>query len=287
MFRRFLAWLEDYIADAGIVGLVGAVTGILAFGGTLSAIFGNSGVKSAAFAAAILAALGMFILLAASRIQWRKRAEQDQRLLTHYCNILQERFNSWRITDWNETIVVDVNGDTRQRITVHAVVESEELELFRVRIGCRWNQSPRYRRKVKVKVQSLEADGMGGTRPDTITSWLIDGRLEILTHFNQPIGKNEQLDLSMEIDWPKKCAPLMNGEPDEFVMRFTRYIENTTWTIILPAGTRVYVDLVGLKPLADSYEVQRSVNSAGNSEIRLTARAIEPYRLFGLRLDRK
>lgn len=285
MLRRFLAWFEEYIADVGAMTLIGAVTGILAFGGTLSTIFGDTGLRAAAFVAVIVSALGVLTALATSRRQWKHRAEQDQRLLAHYCDILQSRFNYWRIRDWDETVVVDNHGNAHQYIVVRVVVESEDLDFFRARLGCRWKQPVKYRKRVKVKVRSLKVDGLGGTRLNTTTSWLYDGRLEILTHFSSSVEKNDQLNLAIEIDWPGKCQPLMTGQPDEFVMQFTQHIERATWTIVLPAGTQVSVDPVGLRTGEDSFDVRKRVNSAGDSEVRLSAHAIEPYRLFGMRLD--
>jgi hypothetical protein len=247
----------------------------------------DSIVRIVAFRVAFVAVAVLIATLASSRNQWRKRAERDQRLLAHYCEILQDRFSYWRVKDWDETIVVDPQGNAKQFVTVKVLVESEDLDFFRVRMGCRWTQPVKYRKKVKVKVRSLEVNGLGGTRSDITTSWLHDGRLEILTHFGTPIEKNEQLNLVMEIEWPKKCAPLMRGEPDEFTMRFTQHIEKATWRVVLPAGTQVYVDLIGLRADEDSYEVKQRVTGEGESEVRLTAYAIEPYRNFGMRLDQK
>jgi hypothetical protein len=240
-----------------------------------------------AVTAVMLAALSMVIVIARSRTQWRKRAERDQRLLGHYCDILQDRFSYWRIKDWDERVVVDAKGNARQYITVRVLVESDDVDFFRVRMGAHWKQPLKYRKKVKVWVRSLEVDGLGGTRSDITTSWLHDNRLEVLTHFSSPVEKNELINLTMEIEWPKKCAPLMSGKPDDFVMRFTRHIERTNWAIVLPAGTEVYMDPIGLKTGEDSYEVKQRVDGDGNTEVRLTAKDIEPYRRFGIRLDQK
>lgn len=287
MLKRLLTWLEDYVVDTGVIGVPAAVLGILAFGGTLSAVFGDSGIRAAAFAATILAVLGMFILLATSRKQWRNRAEQDQRLLAHYCDILHDRFSYWRIKEWNETVFVDPKGNVKQHVTARVLVESEELDFLRVRMGANWNQPLKYRKRVKVHVRSLEHNGLGGTRSDTTTSWLHDGRLQILIHFSSPLEKNDVVNLVFELEWPMKCYPLMHGKPDEFAMRFTRNLEKLTCTIVLPVGTKVYVDLVGLRPDEDHYEIRQRVNSGGDSEVRLTVRDIEPYRRFGVRLDQK
>ncbi|MFD1047539.1 hypothetical protein ACFQ1S_19330 [Kibdelosporangium lantanae] len=283
MFRRLSSVLKDYVANAGVLTLVV----VLAVGGTVTAVFGDTALRVATFVPASVVVLGMFIALEANRKQWRTRAERDQRLLAHYCDILQDRFTYWRIRDWDERVVVDAAGNTRQFITVRVLVESEDLDFFRIRMGCRWKQPLKYRKRVRVQVRSLEVDGLGGTRADTTTSWLHDGRLEILTHFASPIEKDELLNLSIEVDWPGKCQPLMNNEPDEFVMRFTQHIERASWTIVLPANTQVAVDPVGLRSGEDSFEVRKRVDNDGNSEVRLVARAIEPYRLFGLRLDQK
>jgi hypothetical protein len=274
------------VADGATVVLIASVVGILALGGTLSVVLRNTDVLIAALGAAMVVVLGRCIALASSRKRWRERAEQDQRLLAHYCDVLQDRFSYWRIKDWDETVVVDEQGNARQYITVRVLVESEELDFFRVRMGCRWDQPAKYRKKVKVKVRSLEVDGVGGTRPDTTTTWLPDNRLEVLTHFSTALEKDEQLNLAMEIDWPKKAAPLFRGEPDDFFMRFTRYIEKANLAIVLPPGTEVYMDLIGLRPEEDDYQLEQQVTESG-TEVRLRAFAIEPYRRFGVRLDRR
>jgi hypothetical protein len=283
MLRHLPRWLKDYVANAGVLTLVV----VLAVGGTVTAVFGDTNLRVATFVPASMVVLGMFIALEANRKQWRARAERDQRLLAHYCDILQDRFTYWRVKDWDERVVVDSHGNAHQYITVRVLVESEDLDFFRIRMGCRWKQPVKYRKKVKVQVRSLEVDGLGGTRADTTTAWLYDGRLEILTHFASPIEKDELLNLAIEIDWPNKCQPLMNREPDEFVMRFTQHIERAAWTIVLPPGTQVAVDPVGLRSGEDSFEIKKRVDNAGSAEVRLVARAIEPYREFGLRLDQK
>ncbi|TCO52402.1 hypothetical protein EV192_112134 [Actinocrispum wychmicini] len=286
MLRRFLTWFEDYLADVGAITLIGAVTGILAFGGTLSTIFGDTGIRATAFVATILTVLGTFTALATSRRQWQHRARQNQRLLGHYRRLVQDHFNYWQILEWDETVVVDERGNSRQRITARAVVTSDDLDFFRIRLGSRWKQSTKHQRHVSVKARSPELDGLGGTRLDTTLAWLPDGRLEILVHFSLSMEKNDIFNVDFEIEWPGKCQPLMLGEPDEFVMRFTQRIEKATWTIILPVGTKVSVDPVGLRA-EDTYELKKGVNSAGNSEVRLSAQAIEPYRSFGMRVDQK
>jgi hypothetical protein len=234
-----------------------------------------------------LAAISLAVSFARRAAQWQKRAERDQRLLGHYCDILQDRFSYWRIKDWDERVVIDAKGNARQYITVRVLVESEDVDFFRVRMGAHWKQPLKYRRKVKVWVRSLQVDGLGGTRSDITTTWLHDNRMEVLTHFSSPVEKNELINLTMEIDWPRKCAPLMGGKPDDFTMRFTRHIERTNYVVVLPPGTEVYMDPIGLRTGEDSYEVTQRVDGDGNTEVRLLAKDIEPYRRFGVRLDQK
>src|SRR6266498_2226637 len=167
MLKSFLAWLRDYVIHVGIIGLAEGVLGILAFGGLLSALLGNAAIKSGAIVAVLLGVLGLYILLIASRVEPRSRSELERKLLARYTKLLRERqAHSWRITSWEESVVIAPNGDSREVITVKAIVECDLLDFFSIRTGPGWNQSEKIRRQVRVRLKTFELDGIGGTRWD-------------------------------------------------------------------------------------------------------------------------
>jgi hypothetical protein len=61
VLRGFVSWFESYLSRAGVVGLAEGVLGVLAFGGALSAVLGDSSAKVGAVAAVILATLGLIV----------------------------------------------------------------------------------------------------------------------------------------------------------------------------------------------------------------------------------
>ncbi|WIV59888.1 hypothetical protein [Amycolatopsis nalaikhensis] len=289
MLKSFLGWLRDYVIYTGIVGLAEGVLGILAFGGLLSALLGNSAIKAGAIVAVLLGVIGLYILLIANRVEWRSRTELDRRLLQHYCSVLKERHgHSWRIVSWLESAVVRPNGDATEVITVTAIVECDVLDFFAIRTGAGWHQSERVRRKVKVNVKSLEVDGIGGTRRDVTSTWLDDGRLEVLAHFGSPASRGDEIVMVIEKEWPGKCAPLMRERrPDEFALKFACAIGYLEYAIHLPEGAEVACDPVGLVKGQHDFSLAVKRNGAGPTEVCLVARGIPPRLRVGMRLDLK
>jgi hypothetical protein len=289
MLKSFLGWLRDYVVYTGVVGLAEGVLGILAFGGLLSALLGNTAIKAGAIVAVLLGVIGLYILLIANRVEWRSRTELDRRLLQYYCSVLKERHgHSWRIASWVESAAVRANGDASEVITVKAVVECELLDFFAIRTGAGWHQSEKARRKVKVAVKSLEVDGIGGTRRDATSTWLNDGRLEVIAHFGSPARRGDEIVMVIEKEWPGKCAPLMRDrQPDEFALRFACVADYLEYAVHLPEGSEVACDAIGLVKGLHDYSIAVKRNGAGPTEVCLVARNIPPRLRVGMRLDLK
>ncbi|MEU8631286.1 hypothetical protein AB0C38_03890 [Amycolatopsis sp. NPDC048633] len=289
MLKSFLGWLRDYVLYTGIVGLAEGVLGILAFGGLLSVLLGNSAIKAGAIVAVLLGVIGLYILLIANRVEWRSRTELDRRLLERYCRVLRERHgHSWRIASWVECAEVRANGDATEVITVKAVVECDFLDFFAVRTGAGWNQPEKARRKVKVAVKTIEVDGIGGTRRDTTSTWLNDGRLEVIAHFGSPARRGDEILMVIEKEWPGKCAPLMRDrQPDEFALTFACVTDYLEYAIQLPQGNEVACDVIGLVRGQHDYALAVKRNGVGPTEVSLVARDIPPRLRVGMRLDLK
>lgn len=288
MLKSFLGWLRDYVINTGIVGLVEGVLGILAFGGILSALLGNTSIKAGSIVAVILGLLGLYILLIANRVEWRRRTELHRRLLAHYCDVLKERnHHSWRIIRWEQFTDIKDNGDASDTTTATAVVECDYLDFFSIRTGSGRVHSERERRKVKIRLRTLEVDGVGGTRWDATSNWITDSRLEVVAHFKVPPKQGDELTMVIDQHWPKKSATLVkDNEPDEFAVEFRRPISYLSYTIALPPGRETFVDPIGLVRGKHDYSLVTTTR-LGRVEVTLTARDIPGDLRVGLRLDLK
>ena len=107
--------LQSYVLNTGVIGIVEGLLGILAVGGILSALLGQTGVRAAAIVAVIVAVVGLFVLLVANKLEWRRRTELDRRLLRRYCDRLHERCNfTWKITEWRQVVTIEANGGVQE-----------------------------------------------------------------------------------------------------------------------------------------------------------------------------
>lgn len=281
--------LQSYVLNAGVIGVVEGLLGILAFGGILSAVLGRTGIRAAALVAVIVAILGLFIVLVANKLEWRRRTELDRRLLLRYCDLLHERGNfTWRITDWRQVVTIEANGDTQDKITFTAVPDCDALDFLTFWEGPNWEWPERYRRKTDVRVRSVELEGDGGgTRFDVTTCWLSRGRLKVMVHLSEPALRGTEISLAAEFTWPAKNLSLLQGAPEEFVKKFSPGPEHLEYTVVLPPGCSGYWDGVGLKSGTERYSVQRHTNTSGREEISLVADRVRTGARVGMKLDIK
>ncbi|WP_090055789.1 hypothetical protein [Lentzea fradiae] len=281
--------LQSYVLNTGVIGIAEGLLGVLAVGGILSALLGQAGVRAAAVVAVVVAILGLFVLLVANKLEWRRRTELDRRLLRRYCDLLHERCDfTWRITDWRQVVTIDPNGDTRDRITFTAVPDCDALDFLTFWEGPHWEWPERYRRKTEVHVRSveLESDG-GGTRFDVTTCWLSRGRLKVTVHLSEPALRDTEISLVAEFVFPAKCLPFVQGSPEEFVKKFSPGPEHLEYTVVLPPGCSGYWDGVGLRSGTASHSIQRRRNSNGCEEIHLVADGVATGARVGMKLDIK
>lgn len=281
--------VQSYVLHAGVIGIVEGVLGILAVGGILSALLGQPGIRAAAVIAVIVAVLGLFILLVANKLEWRRRTELHRRLLLHYCNVLHERCNfTWSVTDWRQVVTIEANGDAHEKITFTAVSDCDALDFITFWEGPNWEEWPeKHRRKTDVRVRSVELNGEGGSRFDVTFYWLSRGRLKVTVHLSEPAPRGTEIHLDAEFTWPAKCLPFVQGAPEQFVRKFAPGPEHLEYTVILPPGCNSYFDGVGLKSGTDRYSIQRRTNSSGREEISLMADGVATGTRVGMKLDIK
>ncbi|MGH7751105.1 MAG: hypothetical protein ACREQ5_41025, partial [Candidatus Dormibacteria bacterium] len=180
------------------------------------------------------------------------------------------------------------NGNTRDIITITAVVECDLLDFFSFWEGPIWNWPERYRRRVKIGVRSLQVGDEGGIRPDITYSWVHKGRVKILIHLNEPATRGSEISFVAQLDWPAKCLPLMRRDrAEEFVLQFGRPTEYARYVVVLPAGHEASYEAVGLNWGAGCHDLVSELNTLGQVEVGFTACDIPADHRMGMRIDLK
>jgi hypothetical protein len=289
MLREFMAWFESYLSRAGVVGLVEGGLGVLAFGGALSVVLGDSSAKAGAIVTVLVATLGSILLLAASRAEWRRRSELSERLLIQHCRgFVQDNRSSWKVTRWMEHQRIDDNGDAVVLITAQAVVTCDILGFYRFYVGCGENQPKKVRRRVDVRVHSVEAGSVGGTRREVTKHWVDDGRMEVLAHFPAPVYRGSEFSVVIEMRWPARSKKLVVDRlPDDFCVRVQPPLDLLEYTVVLPPGEDAFYDPIGFRSDDPDFLLASRSNSSGCQEISLTGRDVPVAGRIGLRVDLK
>ncbi len=289
MLKRFLFWMEDYVAVVGVVGLIGSFIGLLAFAGVPSVAAGSTAIKAGVVTTAVLAVISLYAALVTSLRAARGRRSSDERLLHHYSRIMRAiQRGTLHITDWNQVAVIAHNGDTTETLTLDATVACDEMYVFRWRIGAAWRQPLKDRSRMTFDVRSAHISDMGEARMNVTSAWLPDGRLELNAHFKPALKRGTPIRIAMEWNWPGKCAPLMrHNQSDSFCICFVDTIEHVRYTVVLLDGQDAYYDPIGFDAQDRSYSLTSTTNQHGNTEIVFTGRDIPAERKVGMRLDLK
>lgn len=288
MLKRVVATLNWCAANAGMIGVAGAITGLLTFGGMVSALFGSSEIKASAIIVSIAGIFGLFVLLVQSRQNANHFHHHEKQLLSRYCDIIVEQLDpAWRILFWEQVDVLESNGDTRETITIHARVDSKELHFFRLRFGSLGEPMPdRLRKQVVVNVRNVIIDGVGGTRFDTTTHWMSDSRIEVLAHLDTPAQNGSEARFFLDVQWPEKSARLVKHRlPDVFQIHFSKVIEFGRYIVVLPPGEDAYFTPVGFANGENGCSIYKWLNSSNRMEVSFTVRNVEPDQRVGMRLD--
>lgn len=287
MLHGFIDFLDDYLTDTGIAGLIRATLGILAFASLLSAVFGTTAIKAGALVIATLCLLGVLVLLTTHHRTLRSQAGRHRLLLSHYCAVLTDQMDHmWHIHHWSEVIDIAPNGDEKGSITIHATVDAEVLHFLRIVLGAHCKQPVKMRAKVHSVLAAFEVEGVGRTRWSETFHWLEDGRLEILAHcLSTPPVRGDRIRLRLDYTWPGKSATLMQqDEPDAFTILVSRSLDHLNYRITLPPGTRVDYDAIGLVEDQDDFDLSGYFLKRGQPIVELIAHDVEADHRVGMRL---
>ncbi|MEU6150934.1 hypothetical protein ABZ816_13125 [Actinosynnema sp. NPDC047251] len=275
------------MVHSGVLGPVEVVAAALLVGGVALAGFGSGYPRTAGLGLVAGGAAVLLALLVLNRVEWRRRDRSGRELLLRYGDALEKRHGrKWAVRDWLQEVDIKSNGDVRQRIAFTIVVCCDELDFCSFTDRVNWDWPVRLKRRVRVKVRSVEVGGEGGTRFGVSAAWLDHQRLKTMIHLDEPAPRDAEVSFVVDVDWPAKCAPFVKGYlPDELLVSFGNTIACARYVITLPAGYHVRVDKLGLVPGRDVYELTQSVNDAGRPRLTLVVRDLPAYRKVGVKLD--
>ncbi|HYQ63233.1 hypothetical protein [Actinophytocola sp.] len=291
MLKSFVSWLDDYLAGEDSTAIVKSIIGIMSFAALLGVILGNIAIKLGALIVVIFLILAVMLLLLTDRRRINNEADMHRQLLTRYCDFIWEESTKPAaiVKRWKQVVSVAPNGDVKESINLHIVVLHDELYFMRLWSSPAWDQPPRFRHRVKVKVRSLSISGGRGPRWAVTSSWTHRGKLHLFAHLHSPVPKGAELQIEIIRDWPGKCLPLIRRSPDEFTFRFSpaMTIAEAFFVVILPKGEDAYYEPVGFHEPCKDYSVARSSNGDDRVEIALRIKDLPPDCRIGMRLELK
>ena len=279
--RGFLSWF-DYLAYDGSSGRVRVAVGLISSLALSAAILGyTAGLLVFAVAVVVLG-----LLLLADRRSLLRRIDQTDQLVVRYVRFIQAMEPGYRITSWEKTVNIASNGDAMDTLKVRAQVIRPDVQFFWLWFGCGWAQPGRYRRRVAVRVRTLLVGDLPGTSLDRTLYWVSDGRLAVIVHLHRPPSIGSEICIKLDVSWPGKCAPLMQGRCDEFTICMETSVQRAVYTLVLPKGCDTYHETLGFRDGDAEFELVSAVER-GHLTYRIEAQDLHPGRRVGLRLELK
>lgn len=259
----------------------------MSFAVLLGTLLGSTAIKAGALVTAILVITVAGIALMTRRSADRRAIEVHKDLVSHYCRLIDAMRPAYEIVDWDETAVIGERGDTHSKIKIKLKALHGDLWFIRLKFGCGWPQPSRYRHRVRTTVRNLLVDGSTGTTLRTTVSWPKDGTMSAIVHFHTPQTVNSEVSFTIDLVWPKRCAPLLDGAPDEFALKFFQPLSRATYRVLLPKGTEVYVEPIGKTTEFRGFRLSRKPDGKDRKTITFRLSDLPIRHRAGVRLQLK
>lgn len=287
MLRETILFLEEFLRGHGPPAVAKAAVGLMSFAVLLGAVLGSTAIKAGALITAALLIVVTGIALLTRRRAERRELEDHRHLVAQYCKFINDRWPSFQVLDWEETAVIGERGDTHSKLRINLRATRDDVCFVRLRFGCGWPQPARYQRGVRLTVRNLLIDGSPGTTLRTTVSWPRDGSMAAIAHFHTPLTANSEVSFTIDLNWPKRCAPLLEGAPDEFGMMFWEPALRATYRVLLPKGAEAYAEPVGRTDSFQEVRLRRKVDDDGRETITCELSDLPVRHRAGMRLQLK
>lgn len=274
MLREMVLFLEEFLREHGSPAVVKAAVGLMSFAVLLGAVLGSTAIKAGTLITAIFLIMMTGLALMARHRADRREIEGLRELAARRDRATSPDEPAHEVVDWEEAALIGHRGDTRSRLRVRVRASHGDLHVFRLRFSCGWPQPERYQRNVRMTVRGLLVDGSPGTTLRTLVSWPRPGSMAAIVHFHSPVPAGSEVSFLIELFWPRRCAPLLRGAPDEFNLMFREPTRRATYRILLPKGTDAYVEPVGKTTSFNGIRWRRKTDDHGHQTI--TFRISEP-----------
>lgn len=285
MLREWIAFLDEFLRGHGAAAVAKAAVGIMSFSVLLGAVLGSAAIKSGALATTtlLMSAAGIALL---HRLRTQSRElEQQKGLVAQYGKMLDEHVATYQIIDWDTTFVIDERGDAQERLRVRARAVSAELRFVRLVFGCGFPQPPRFRKRVRLSVRKILVDGTPGTSLSQTITWPRNGTMVVMIHFPEPPKQHDEVSFSIDIAWPGRCAPLVEGHPDEYRIKFAQPVQHVRYRIFVPPDTSTYSEPIGSEKCADRYRLTTTRTEEGREVVTFEAFDLPALHKVGARLE--
>lgn len=287
MLRETILFLEEFLRGHGPPAVARAAVGLMSFAVLIGAVLGSTAIKAGALVTAVLLIATAGIALLTRRSVERRELETLRELVAQYCGLVQAKGPAYQVIDWEEAAVIGDRGDTRSKLKVKLRVTRDDLRFIRLRFGCGWPQPTRFRRNVHLAARNLLVDGSPGTSLRTTVSWPRAGAMAAIVHFHTPLAANSEVSFTIDLIWPRRCAPLLDGAPDEFGLMFWEPTHRATYRVLLPKGAEAYVEPVGRTESFKGIRLDRKVDDHGHETIIFRLSDLPIRHRAGMRLQLK
>ena len=176
----------------------------------------------------------------------RHEVEELKQLVSRYCNRIDElKPAAYDFREWDETLTIGARGDTHAKANIRLRVRQPDLMFVRLKFACGRPQSARIRRLVRTTVRGLLVDGSPGTKLQTTCRWTNDRTTDVIVHLPSPQKAGTEVSFTVDLDWPRRFAPLLSGVPTEFTVVNRHPAAHVVHRVVLPAGTSSYLEPIG------------------------------------------
>ncbi|AUI62309.1 hypothetical protein [Amycolatopsis sp. BJA-103] len=292
MLRSFVAWLDSYISQRGVSAVLGGLVGLMAFAGLLGTVFGSQMIRAGGFiVVALLIVVGVLLVLA-DRRRLQRENNTNRNLLAIYCKFIVDHRPEplVLVNEWNQTVFVQRNGDVREKLTIKAVALRKETHFIRFYAGSEWEQPEKIRDKVRVKARIMKKSGKAGPYCTVTKSWSSSRQMVMLVHLHTPVEMGAEIRLEINRVWPKKCQPLLYGEPDVFYFYSGKVlqIDRVKYRVVFPRNINVTYDSIGFRDdrSTGSYITSKK-DDDGRRVVTLHIAHLPTHARYGMRLSIK
>lgn len=234
MWDEVQQFVESLLANYGIARVLLGPFAVITLLASLGLVKGGT----TAFIGVGLSLFVAVVVITALTMQLRSTREllsERERVVNLYTEqFLLSDSELYSIEDWDESVIITKNGDTKLEKWVTIRVGDDSLYstwswIQEARMSKEGSISESARRQVKFEARSFNEQRVLGARYDVTKKW--DGnKVQLFIHFDQPARAGQIVRVWMRWEWPRYYKSLLEGDTsivDWLMQRPTKRIATT------------------------------------------------------------